>query len=71
MRQLLDSAPALVFLAGVFLKDIYTATLWLMISLVLLVDAGDLKATAAVSDVHNSIKLAEAMVRVRGRKQKK
>lgn len=37
MRQLLDSAPALVFLAGVFLKDIYTATLWLMISLVLLV----------------------------------
>ncbi len=37
MRQLLDSAPALVFLAGVFLKDIYTATLWLMISLVALV----------------------------------
>ncbi len=37
MRQLFDSAPALVFLAGVFLKDIYTATLWLMLSLVALV----------------------------------
>ncbi|MGB1558553.1 MAG: inner membrane-spanning protein YciB [Oceanococcaceae bacterium] len=37
MKQLLDSLPALAFLAGVLLRDIYTATVWLMLSLVALV----------------------------------
>lgn len=37
MRQLIDMIPALVFLAGVLLADIYVATLALMVSLVLLV----------------------------------
>nr|MBV6630381.1 septation protein IspZ [Oceanococcus sp. HetDA_MAG_MS8] len=37
MRQLLDSSPALLFLAGVLWADIYTATLWLMLALVALV----------------------------------
>ena len=37
MRQLLDFAPTLLFLAGVLLHDIYTATVWLMVGLVALV----------------------------------